>query len=867
MTCITHGSFRLSEIPVWVYSTTIATNAHATVQSTTESGRTLNSSSFITDEPGGSVTDQAATTITTSSARSISPYETSESQRGGTTDQGSFSADPGVSSSVSHSYSTCEQHWSGFTRSSTGYTSEQDGASTTSSSEETTSHTLDSYRSSTVTTTSTVAGETSTTETTTRSIVSTTTAEPSTTSTTESITETTTTTAASTITSSTYTIAASTTIDAPLSLIPVSVAHITEQAWEITCTDDSAGYASHLGTTFTKRSGTRASTSSTASLDAFTTYTATAEGFSTTLGITLTTTVTTTAEDTHVPFASVYPATATTTRGFTLLTTRTTSLTSESWETFGDIFTGRSINHPTNTTPNLELFTATLPVTYNLSPAATSTASLHVTWFANRARSRARRQPPIATSASNTDNYSDSGTYSTGATSAATTASTTSATETTVTDSITDTVTEFIASQFNTETCEVSPSTVNDSISGEVSPGFTTVEIYYTYHNAAMVTVTEEGVTHTSTSSSSTTLNAGVDGTFTSSTSETTVFGDTTLTHYATHSQVAVAISTTDSTSAEYPGTHTTLSGTHTLITETWNWTTSSRTETSTATTTESTTTDTTTTATSVSASSGFSSGSSFTQRQGRSWTFPMNVGVADAADSVQWSAHGMHPRKGFRHPLSLGSGDPLYSAMGVSPSSVYYPPAATQDDSGGAIAALLRTADSEYTNGSSVYSAQWSTDDSRLYFTSGVSSTYTTTVSTSTVTRTVTGSTTSFTASFAGATANSWFDPKSSTAATAGSTMGGMAVKSEYGAAVYFPPGVRHWTHQFGGTSSSSETTWLTAPDIAATSSEGYAMPTRTESVWSVWQWETSSVVIYALSQTGVTVRPAITLSLNPAL
>lgn len=806
---------------MWIYSSTTATSAHASSASSTASGRTYESESGQSADDYNGVSDSYATEniSETFGTSSVGPFKATYGQAGFFT---AANLGPGT-------YMTSQQVTHDFTRSETRYTSVNNaGASTTSSSQETTTRSLNSYRSGTaITGTAASAVDTTTTETTTRSIVSSA-AGPTTTSAVETVTRTTSTTETQSVNATGYLTAASAALVAPVSLVLVSEAEATEQAWEITATAYTAGFVSELGSTFTKRTATLTTTSRSLPVTDSASFTTTYVGASSASAtLTLTTTTTSTVADTYVPFASVYPATATATRAFTVLTTQTTSALAASWVTGGATVHCNPALFSTALNTFLTVTNATMTVTINASPTQTTTASMHVTYLTTSQLARFRSVPEHATSASASASYSDSGlveTVSTTETSTSVSTTTTGENTVTGTETLTETASQFVASQLIVETCAVpGPHEDYDSFSDEVFPGMTNVEYRTTTHDAP---------------------------------------------------------------------------NPHTISVETWIWSTYSTTV---------TTTETETPTTTVSSwdeteiffdvTTSVESASSMEGENGISYTWPRLHSQVTLEGSVKWTAHQMHPRPGWRHPLELEASGGLASMMTVSPAStIYFPYAATQDDSNGARVPFVQTELKHYTTSDSVWTAQWQTSDSRLHWTSAVTSTYTTTelhgVATATVTRTATDSLTSGSATLNGVSLVSWYAPQSTTAHTNASKMGGMAAKSEYGAAVYFPPGVRHWTHQVGGTLSTSSTEWLVATDLAATSTEGYALPTRTESVWSVTTSETHPAITHMATGgtfdiffplgwidplgvygtagpdgVGLLWRPAVTLSLNPNL
>lgn len=858
---------------MWNYSTTEATSVRATSASSTSSAQYSTTTRDELHSSAESATVAVTLFASSGFSESHNNHESATTVQTFGSDSQSISNSPGGLATQSASEGITQVQYRGFTRSSTGFTSAAGGLSTTSSTQITTTRSLDSYASTTTTQTVAVNSDTTTTYTETRAIT-TSAAGPTTTTASETITNTTSTTTPATITRTTYAYAPSTTLAAPVSLVPVSEANATEQAWQATATADrTAGYPSHVADSFTKRAGTytTASTSlSAASSQGFTTVVTNATGGVATL--TLTTTSTLSTQDTYVPTAGSYPATSTTTRAFTLLTTATTTLAVGTSTTNTTSFTFQSTNYVLATTTfatNLQLL---VPITINQSPTSTLATSFHLTYGASTtAQIRTIRPQATSASASTADAFTGTTTQS-----ATTTYDTT-------TNTTTNTTTSFSTTQsYGTTTSTTTTSTMLEpdgttvdvtTVSGTITfsegdyPFFTETTVSgFTTYTIFEYWTSETGQTTSYTSSTSgiTEVNAG----FVTTRSTLYTFEIYTETSSESYSSlwfdgINFTNSTTSSSSAASSGDFSqsdTVSDTFPASTITFDTTTTrtsslSETTTLTATTTATSFTDTTAfDTTTASAPYSQSSGSSYTQSEGISYTYPILNGLTTATASTPWTAHAMHPRQGFRHPLSLASSDAMFSVMSILPSGLAYPPQATQDDASGPATPILYPRSTSYTVGGVAYTAAWSLGDSRLHVTSGATSDTTTATATF---------------SFSGATPATWYFPKISSAAAQGSLVGGIPAKSEFGVAIYFPSGVRHWTLQQGGISS-SETSWLTSPDTSANSSDGFALPATVESAWSVTKRQTSWTYDFfasAAQSTGNITTPIMTLSLNPNL
>jgi len=862
---------------MWNYSTTEATSVRATSASSTSSAQYSTTSRDEFHSSAESATVAATLFASSGFSESHNNHESATTVQTFGSDSQSISNSPGGLITQSASEGITEVQYRGFTRSSTGFTSAAGGFSTTSSTQITTTRSLDSYASTTTSQTTMFNLETTTTFTQTRAIT-TSAAGPTTTTAAQTITNTTTTTAASATVRTDYVYAPSTTLSAPVSLVPVSEANPTEQAWQVTSESTAtgartAGYPSHIADTFTKRAGTYNTTStaiSAASSQGFTTVVTNATGG--VAALTLTTTSTLSTQDTYVPTAGSYPATATTTRSFALLTTATTTLAIGTSTTNTTSFTFQSTNYVLATTTfatNLQLL---VPITINQSPTSTVATSFHLTYGASTT-AQIRTIQPQATSASATtaDAFTGTTTQSSDTTYATTTATTTNTTTTyTTTQSYattTDTTTTSTALEPDGTTVDVTTVSGTITFSQEDFPSFseTTVSGFTTYTISEFWTsVTGQTTSYTSSTSGITEVNAGM--VTTRSTLYTfEIYTETSSESYSSlwFDGINFTNTTTSSSSAASSGDFSqsdTVSDTFPASTITFDTTTTrtsslSETTTLTATTTATSFTDTTAfDTTTASAPYSESSGSSYTQSEGISYTYPILNGLTTATASTPWTAHAMHPRQGFRHPLSLASSDAMFSVMSILPASLAYPPQATQDDASGPATPILYPRSTSYTVGGVAYTAAWSLGDSRLHVTSGATSDTTTATATF---------------SFSGATPATWYFPKISSAAAQGSLVGGIPAKSEFGVAIYFPSGVRHWTLQQGGISS-SETSWLTSPDTSANSSDGFALPATNESAWSVTKRQTLWTYDFFLSaaqSTGDLVSPIMTLSLNPNL
>lgn len=840
---------------MWVYSITAATSAHATQASSSHSA-SFQTTTFNAEHntvASASATDAATLGATTRSTDLFTPWEThrtfesvnSTSATGSATQVGAS-----TSYTQSESASLREVQSLGYTQSTYGTTSVNSLGTTTSSSESTMARTRDSYASTTVTQTVATNGGTTATTTGTRTIYS------GTATTTQTFSDTTSSTTASTITRTTYGYAASSSLTAPELLVPVSEVEPTEQAWVATVTVDSAGYPSNVASTFTKRTGTLATSSSAAPLVGASNFATVQNVTGATSQLTLTTTATTSTADTYVPAASVYPATATATRSFQMLTTVTTNVTFPTSTTQATTYTQPSTVFSLETITYRAFQVSGYGITINASPTSTQTALMQMTWFGSTTMaSLVAGSPNYATSASSTaSGSSNSPENSTRSTTTTTTANTTD----TYTDTTT-TSTTFTYDVANGTTVDSTFSISSASYSSSENPSFTITSesdgVTYTVYEF-WVSYTQINSWWSTTITGITEINAG-NATTRFTTSEYELISEYITDSYESYwdnggppingstssgsftSTTVNTITYTDSGTYDVaPLTDTTSTGTTTLRTY----------DTTTATTTNGGTVSYTYPGTQ--SSSGQSSSA-----EGLSFTHPLLHSQVTFAATPTWTAHAFHPRNGFRNPESLAASDPVYASLSVGPSSIYWPRQATQDDSAGPITPILFTAETAFNTGATSISARWVVSDSRLHFTSRTNATTSTTG----------------TLSWSGAGAASWYSHQSTVAAgSGGSAVGGIPAKSQHAAAVYFTPGVRNWTTNTAGTSTASASSWLQTPTVETGTDVGFAMPERSESVWSVTTRATHWSFNTALSQgasTGATDLPAFTLSLNPNL
>lgn len=849
---------------MWVYSTTQATSAGATWYSRTVSGsgvtETYNAGHLTANS--ASATDAATFASSTSGTLAHNAWETfttfrSSNSSSGTGSNTATNGSGSYTQSASGSYQSAASL--GFTRSTWGTTTANGLGTTTASSESTVTKSRDSYASTTTTETAATNRHTTSTLATTRQIT-TTAAGPTTATTSQNTTATTSTTQAQTVARTTLAYAVSALVTAPESLVAISEVEPTEQGWSVTAAD-SAGYASHVASTFTKRTGvvnTSTSVVPTVGTAGFTTTATRVTGVVST--VTLTTTQTTSASDTFCPGLGVYPETATSTRSFGMLTTVSLSATVPTTGTVTSSLNYPSSHYVTTVSTYRAFWSSTMPVTINASPTSTVSAAWHATWFASSlVTMRVRDNATFATSRSASSGYS------------ANDPTTENATSTLLTTSNTTETINTTTSVAATTTVNLPAGTTIDNTTGDLSltaSGILSTTGTSTYSSTFTTTSDEHfsetweayestsATTYTFGSTAGTTADDGAGNRTISSTSS---FADWLSESYSFFSQRTTFVNTisligSSSTSDFSSGT---LGSS-----VTWSYSTTFTTEPITDSTTASATTSfTQATTTNVTASEFTTSTAPGTQTsaesssaiEGISFTFPLLYSRSSFGAALSWTAHGFEPRAGFRHPLSLGSADQLFSELHASP-GLSYPYAASQDFSGGAMAPLLWTNETRYESGATSYTAVWRTSDSRLHFTA----------------RSTGSTSTTGAASFAGSGSVSWFSHGITTAQAAASKIGGVAARAEYPVAVMMLPGVRCWTTQSNGTASASSTSWLTAPTFLAGSNVGGAFPERTESAFSVTTRQTSWSYDTALSQgasTGDTADPVLTLSLNPNL
>ena len=840
---------------MWVYSITAATSAHATQVSSVESA-SFQTTTFNAEHntvASASATDAATLGATTRSTELINQWEThrtlesinSTSATGSATQVGAS-----TSYTQSESASVREIQSLGYTRSTYGTTSVNSLGTTTSSSESTMARTRDSYASTTVTQTVATNGGTTATTTGTRTIYS------GAATTTQTFSDTTSSTMASTITRTTYGYAASASLTAPELLVPVSEAEPTEQAWVATVTADSAGYPSNVASTFTKRTGTLGTSASAAPVVATSNFATVQNVTGASSQLTLTTTATTSTADTFVPAASVYPATATSTRSFQMLTTVTTNVTFPTSTTQATTYTQPDTVFGLATITYRAFQVSGYVVTINASPTSTQTALMQMTWFASTTmESLVAGALNYVTSASSTASASanspDNGTSSG-------TVTTTTNTFATYVDSTTTSTTYTYDVPAGT-TVDSTFDVANDSYSSSETPSFTITsesegDTYTVYE--FWVSYTQINTFWSTTITGVTEINAG------NATTRFTTSEYELISEYITDSYESYW----DNGGIPINGSTSSFSVTSTTIntityTDSGTYDVPPITDTSTAASTTLLTYATTTATTTNGGTVGYtypatqSSSGQSSSEEGLSFTYPLLHSQVTFAATPTWTAHAFHPKNGFRNPESLAASDPVYSSLSVGPSGIYWPHQATQDGSAGPITPILFTAVTAFNTGATSISARWDVSDSRIHYTSQTNATTSTTG----------------TLSWAGADAASWFSHQSTVAAgSGGSAVGGIPAKSEHAAAVYFTPGVRHWTTNTDGTSTASATSWQQTPTVETGTDVGFAMPDRSESVWSVTTRATHWSFNTALSQgasTGDTAQPVMTLSINPNL
>ena len=488
---------------MWIYSTTTATSACVTSLSRTQSQSEHRTESYSATGIAGPATSTLVSDYFSASTHVAQPVETRQTTRfadtvgctlGATGPGTAFLAineTRGTTRNISAEYLTnFSKFVTNYTSAETRTQSQNDNGVTssislttltTSSSQSTWIATRPSYLSGTITTTSAMAAGTTSTATATTSQV-TTTAGTTTASTSAATTSVVTTTAASTITTTVGATAAARTLTAAEALVAVTEAAADEDLWEITQTADSAGFISEVAATFTRRTGTLATSSSVLSVaSSMGSYGVTFSATQTSAAATVDTTATSSSADTHVPFAGVYPATLTSTRSFGLLTMITSTIgqsqISSTMANFATSVTGPSASTIRRTT------TAGLNIRYNQAATATATAILGVTVATSSTIAGRPIPPQLASSASATVSAA---TFASGTTTASKTVTSTTSTTSTGTASLFTygtTFTVFISSASAVSTCAVAASTQTASAQTNHA-GYTDAEYYSTFHNA-----------------------------------------------------------------------------------------------------------------------------------------------------------------------------------------------------------------------------------------------------------------------------------------------------------------------------------------------------------------------------------------------
>lgn len=874
---------------MWVYSTSTATTAVSSQISYTASGSTFDSNS----DSGTAAVGAGSNSQVTYETYVANQFETHYTSSSFLTEFASTVAGA-VTLTTSYTQSMSFVSSSGLTRAySSGSTNDTTNGTSSSTAEITNAPvTRAAYPWTTATGTTASALQTTTTQTTTATQYTTTDLHRTTSTTVSStITTSTATTTAATV-SDTFALIASTTLTAPELLVPISEAFPSEQAWQATVTDESAGYASHIGVTFTKRTGTIGTGSRAYNAEVSATVSSTVNRLtsvsagSTNYTLSLTTLSTVTASDTYRPPLGGYPASVTATRSFTLLTTTLATFLADFTSSYTTSSSYSTSVLPWGVSVYRGMVTQSAAATINVSPTATITTTYHVTLSSSTGLVSVGGPPLYGSSASSTESNSNTAT-STNTNTATTTHSTTdtntttrsTTTSATATSSSTTTGIFWFPSteQINYENTSTSGTTFTETYT-EASNTFTrnigggiivteTSQIHGTRSSTYQQTESQNDSTYRTSFYTTVTVSWTISEVFQAGTTMseeysiwvTSYNGAGTIFPGGTGSSTDFVSLTTNSSSSE---TITTDAPTSTTTTTTTSTASTTRSTTSTHSTTEATTTA----GTGGTVTDSFSSGSSFTKIKQISFTYPLLSPQTTLAAETTWTARAMHPRQGFRAPLSLATSDALFSNLSASPSSIYYPPRATQDDSNGAVTPELYTEARGYTTSSSMYTDQWISSISRMAWSSGLSSTFTTTVGTgATVTSTVTTNTATGTLSFVGDGPMSWFAPQASQNTNSATIVGGVPAKSEYGGAVFLPPGVRHTTRQTAGTASSSDTSWGTSVEVVTDTNFAHAFPTRSESVYSLTQRPT---FYHSNGQSaGSTSNPFVTISLYPNL
>lgn len=275
-----------------------------------------------------------------------------------------------------------------------------------------------------------------------------------------------------------------------------------EHAWHITDTSHKFGYASEVGSTFSKTTVFHSTSALTApaGITGTGTHTTTVTVFSSRT-TQLTTTLTAQFTDTVAVANGVYPATSTEFAGATLLRTSSTTRSVMGTTTATVSFTGATNTSTFSVTGTIHS-QSLIGITVNgTSPAATAAAAFHVTYTRTTTLAGLYRADFVATSSSTSSrsnpvtsaSWSEAGTYTVSTNTTRTTSHTLTETNTdsnaTVSTTVQSTTTYFVASQFNTDTCAVAAGAVDEeSISGQVFVGLTTVNIFKTSHDATLTT-------------------------------------------------------------------------------------------------------------------------------------------------------------------------------------------------------------------------------------------------------------------------------------------------------------------------------------------------------------------------------------------
>lgn len=486
---------------MWIYSTTTATSVCVTSLSRTQSQSEHRTESYSATGIAGPNTHTLVSDSFSASTHVAQPVETRQTTRYADTvgsTQGATGPAPGflaINETRGTTRAISAEYVTNFSRLATNYTSAEtftqsqndngvtaslsSTTSSTSSSESTFLATRPSYLSGTITTTSATAAATTTSATATTSKV-TTAAGTTTASTSATTTSVTTSTAAATITATVYATAAARTLTAAEVLVAITEAAAGDDLWEITQTADSAGFISEVASTFTRRTGTLATSSNVLPVaSSVGSYGMVYSVTQTSAAATVDTTATSTSADTHVPFAGVYPATLTSTRAFGLLTMTTTTIgQSQISSTAGNFPT--SITGPSASTIR-RTTTAGLNIRYNQAATVTATAMLGVT-VATSSTIAGRPIPPQ--SASSASATVTAATFASGTTTASTTSTSSTSTTSTGTASLytyATTFTVFISTASALSTCAV-PAATETASAQTNHAGYTDAEYYSTFH-------------------------------------------------------------------------------------------------------------------------------------------------------------------------------------------------------------------------------------------------------------------------------------------------------------------------------------------------------------------------------------------------